>query len=59
MQSDRHSIDQRPTCAFFHFQKQAQKMVEVKKPLFKIMPDKFVLEPYQTQSITLDGYSPM
>ena len=45
--------------ASFHLQKQAQKTVEVKKPLFQIIPDKFVLEPYQTQSIMLEGFSPV
>ena len=32
---------------------------ELKKPLFQIIPDKFVLEPYQSQMVTLQGSSPV
>lgn len=32
---------------------------DLKKPLFQIIPDKFVLQPYQSQVITLQGCSPM
>jgi len=32
---------------------------ELKKPLFQIIPDKFVLEPYQSQTVTLQGSSPV
>ena len=32
---------------------------ELKKPRFQIIPDKFVLEPYQSQMVTLQGCSPV
>ena len=32
---------------------------DLKKPLFQIIPDKFLLQPYQSQVVTLHGCSPM
>ena len=29
----------------------------IKRPMFQISPDKFILSPYQTQIITITGYS--
>ena len=36
---------------------QAVKELELKKPVFRIIPDKFVLEPYEACVITLEGSS--
>lgn len=37
------------------FQQKPQLAPELKKPVFRIIPDKFVLEPYETCIITLEG----